>query len=334
MDTASQEGHQQSNGQGSSQKTFCGICLVLLALIAVLATGCVSGPSRDLGRDQAAEDAFKVNQPDVRSPIDPLKAPEDEPAMSLEGRVLLLTSEDPLQRMQGANALRADLEAGVNEILSSLPVASVEVLLRIAILEWLKTSEVPDLSSELQVRLRACLADLLNDDSAEIRRHVAEIFQRFGPEEKRTEFLKAIADEDRRVRWSVVHYFGGNQNELNRIQRLILVGYLNAGKRDEFYQLDTNNDYTISDREWKQDAASFKQFDRNDDGDITFDEWINPYPASIRADVYALLLRLHEAHSPTEKPYGYNPYADATDQLKAVQIWRTWGQSVEDLPND
>lgn len=254
--------------------------------------------------------------------------------MSLEGRVLLLTSEDPLQRMQGANALRADLEAGVNEILSSLPVASVEVLLRIAILEWLKTSEVPDLSSELQVRLRACLADLLNDDSAEIRRHVAEIFQRFGPEEKRTEFLKAIADEDRRVRWSVVHYFGGNQNELNRIQRLILVGYLNAGKRDEFYQLDTNNDYTISDREWKQDAASFKQFDRNDDGDITFDEWINPYPASIRADVYALLLRLHEAHSPTEKPYGYNPYADATDQLKAVQIWRTWGQSVEDLPND
>lgn len=303
-------------------------------LIAGLAAGCFSGPSRDLGRDEALKEAVNVNHPDVRNPIDPLKAPEDELATSLEGRVSLLTSEDPLQRMQGANALSSDLEAGVNEVLSFLLAANVEVLLKIAILEWLKTSEIPDLSSELQVSLRTCLAEMLNDDSAEIRRHVAEIFQRFGPEEKRTEFLQAIADEDRRVRWAVVHYFGAHQNELNRIQRLILVGYLNAGKRDDFKQMDSNNDGTISSREWKQDATSFKQFDRDDDGDITFDEWINPYPASIRVDVYALLLRLHEAHSPTEKPYGYNPYADATDQLKAVQIWRTWGQSVEDLPND
>ncbi|MDC1143155.1 hypothetical protein OAU50_08690, partial [Planctomycetota bacterium] len=60
------------------------------------------------------------------------------------------------------------------------------------------------------------------------------------------------------------------------------------------------------------------------DGEISNEEWINPYTAGIRADVYALLLHLHAAQSPKEKPFGYNPYADATDQLEAVQIWQTW----------
>lgn len=299
----------------------------------VLLAGCVGEATRDLGEDLALAKSHKLYEPKVRGQLS-FDDSSDEPAMSLSRRVPLLISKYPLLRMQAANALRADLSVGVKEVLKFLPDGNISPQVKNAILEWLKTTEVSTLDSELQIWLRTCLAGLLNNSDPAIRRNVAEIFQLFGPDEQRTRFLLSITDVDKRVRWAVVGYFGHHTSEVNRTQRLILVGFLSAGERGEFDQLDTDNDGNITRREWKTDEAAFSQFDKNSDGDITFEQWINPYPDVIRADVYALLLRLHEVHSAGEKPCGYNPYADATDQLKAVQTWRTWGQSVEDSPND
>ncbi|MHC4840396.1 MAG: EF-hand domain-containing protein [Planctomycetota bacterium] len=268
--------------------------------------------------------SVKLNEPDVRSPINTEKVADSDPVLPLSERVSQLTNPDALIRMQAANVLSADLESGVVEVLTFLTNGLVEAVVKEAILIWLKTTDIPDLSQGLQTELRTCLANLLSTATPEVRRHAAENFYRFGPDEQRTRFLLSITDEQKRVRWAVVNYFGEKPNEVNRTQRLILVGFLDAGKREDFNLLDTNNDSAITRREWKQDDDSFKRFDKNGDGDIKLDEWINPYSAVIRADVYALLLRLHAAQSPKEKPFGYNPYADATDQLEAVQIWRTW----------
>ncbi|MDC1142383.1 hypothetical protein OAU50_04780, partial [Planctomycetota bacterium] len=114
--------------------------------------------------------------------------------MPLAKRVTQLIDTDPLIRMQAANVLRSDLEAGVSNVVAALDSAKATVELKAVILEWLKASDVAGLKPETQIMLRTCLADHLDSPSAEVRRHVAQTFRRFGPDEQRTRFLMSITD--------------------------------------------------------------------------------------------------------------------------------------------
>jgi hypothetical protein len=69
--------------------------------------------------------------------------------------------------------------------------------------------------------------------------------------------------------------------------------------------------------------------DQDADGRISLPEWIRPVPDEVRADVLALLHRMHAKLSPELEPPGYNPYAPAADQLDSWRQWTAWVEGLK-----
>lgn len=272
-------------------------------------------------------------KPPARPPVDATRAgPDDPPPPSLQNAVTDLSHPIPLHAVQARNRLR---QAGVDGTLAvaaylDLDAGDLERRREAArYLADLSPQEFGDLSESEAEIVRASAAEGLSSDDIELRVICSRVLQIHGPGAQRTRLLGAIADPERRVRWAVVRRFGQYPNELDLTQRRFLLKFLEAGTRDEFAALDTDADGGLSRTEYTGSNDAFASMDRDSNGKVTLAEWIRPVPDAVRADVLALLHRMHAKLSPELEPPGYNPYAPAADQLDSWRQWTAWVEGLK-----
>lgn len=273
--------------------------------------------------------------PTQRGPVNALrKTPEDPPNPALKDDVLQLSSEIPLERIQADNRLK---QAGAEGILA------VAVFLRdgqppsnqlVEALRFVASVEFESLDAEQAATIREALLHCLSHSDPMVRVQAARALQVHGPGAQRTLFLTAISDSERRVRWAVVRRFSDHPAELDRDLRRILLAYLDAGTRADFEANDQDKDGNLGPREFKGTVDDFKRLDRDDDDAISLEEWTSPVPSEVRADVFALLLRVHGKLTPGQKPDGYNPWLPSSDQLDIVSRWKAWNEQVPERTPD
>ncbi len=269
--------------------------------------------------------------PTPRGPVNAQrKTPDDPPDPRLKEDVLQLSSEIPLERIQADNRLK---QAGADGILAAagfLHDRKAEPRKLIEALRFIASAAFNELDAGQAAAAREALAHCLGHPDAGVRVQAARALQVHGPGAQRTVFLTAIGDPERRVRWAVVRRFSDSPAELDKNQRGILLGYLDSGTRAEFAGADLDRDERLSAREFKGTSEEFARLDRDGDGAVSLQEWISPVPAEVRADVIALLLRIHGKLTPGQKPDGYNPWLPSSDQLDTVSRWKKWNEQVAD----
>ncbi len=300
--------------------------------MAFLLSGCFAPPNRNQELDRIVQISTRELQPPLRGPVEARKAQPDDPAPPLlDGDVRLLSSEDPLQRVQANNRLRAAGGRGAMAIARFLE-DSTEAGDEAAIVEAIRFLEYVDLGAvdtEVAEAVRAQVAARLSDPDARVRIRAARTLQIHGPGGQRTRFLQAIADPDRDVRWAVVRRFGEQHNELERAQRELLIGLLRVRSRADFELSDANRDDKLTREEYSGNDDEFSEIDADQDGSITLREWTTGKPSAVRADVVKLLNWIHGKLTPTLKPIVYDPYAPAAEQLNAVAQWTDWSNSLQ-----
>ncbi len=302
-----------------------------LVLWALMLSGCFQPSARDQQRDEAAKEGTVLLQPPARRPVDARQAAEDDPAPpQLSEDVRRLSSEDPLEPIQANNRLRAAGERGVLAVAEFIRNAEEQELALAEAVRFLEDIELKDFAPEANETVRASLADLLKHPSPAVRERAARALQIHGPGTRRTEFVQAIADAHREVRWAVVRRYKDHPQELQRAQREILIGLLSVRPVQEFVGYDVNADKVLSRAEYPGSDAAFAGMDADGDGSITEQEWSAGSPSFVRADVCALLSWLHSKRSPTETPIRYNPYAPALEQQDAVTKWNEWSGRLQD----
>lgn len=245
-----------------------------------------------------------------------------------------LASDIPLERVQANNRIK---QAGVEGLLAAADFLDDEDATPEQLVEAIRLLASADLNEfeTTQVNhVRDQLAHALGHGDARVRIEAARALQVHGPGVHRTLFLTAIGDSERRVRWAVVRRFNDNPSELTKEQRGILLNYFEAGTREEFGNADTDGSNSLSRREFKGTSDEFQRLDDDGDGEISLEEWTSPYPSEIRADVNALLLRLHAKLTPNLRPESYNPWLPASDQLNVLTAWRQWNTQVADTTNE
>lgn len=266
--------------------------------------------------------------PPPRGTIDAAKAaPGDPSPPGLETDVLRLSSDKPLERVQAENRLRAAGAAGALAAARFLasgaqPRSLVEALV------FLEDINLEDMELEQREDVRQRLAGALAHETPDVRAHAARALQIQGPGAQRTAFLQAIGDPERRVRWAVVRRFGDAPDELDAIQRQILINHLQVRRRSAFDSQDVDRDGNLTRAEFTGSDALWRIIDANGDDTISAEEWTAPAPTGVRADVIELLLRMHAKLTPALEPIGYNPYAPAEDQLAAAQRWKDWSDNL------
>lgn len=300
-------------------------------MFALLLGGCIEPPTRDQEREEVMEESGVRLAPTPRGPVNAQrKTPDDPPDPRLKEDVLQLSSEIPLERIQADNRLK---QAGADGIMAGaafLAEAKTGPRQLIEALRFIASTDFSELEAAQADAAREALAECLRHEDPAVRVQAARALQVHGPSAQRTVFLTAIGDPERRVRWAVVRRFSDNPGELDKSQRGILLGYLDAGTRAEFTGADLDRDERLSAREFKGTTEEFARLDRDKDEYISLDEWTSPVPSEIRADVIALLLDLHGKLTPNDKPFGYNPWLPSSDQLDTVSRWKKWNEQVAD----
>lgn len=294
----------------------------------MLFAGCFSPPTRDQKEDERMAASTAELSPQPRGSIDAAKAaPGDPPAPGLDEDVRRLSAERPLERMQAENRLRAAGPAGALAAARFLSADAAPSALVEAVV-FLEDVDLTPMEHDQREDVRALLANALSHESALVRAHAARALQIQGPGAQRTAFLQAIADPERRVRWAVVRRFGDAPEELDAIQRQILISHLQVRPRASFDAQDVNRDGSLSRAEFTGTDALWRIINTDGDDAISLEEWSAPAPSGVRADVIELLLRMHAKLTPGLEPAGYNPYAPANEQLNAAERWRTWSENL------
>ncbi|MBK9975823.1 MAG: hypothetical protein IPP14_13715 [Planctomycetes bacterium] len=271
-------------------------------------------------------------QPQVRGPVDATRAQAGDPQPpALEQDVVRLASDSMLDRIQADNRLRQAGPEGILAVAHYLARNDAKPPAMIEAMNFLMEAEIEPLEAPARADVRAMVAQTLSHKDGKVRAAAARVLQVHGPGSQRAAFLRAIGDSETRVRWAVVRRFGDFPQEVQKAQVLILLGYLAAGTPEEFARQDTNKDGFLSTSEFIRGVDDFSRLDADHDGKVSANEWSSPYDSAIRADVYALLLRMHEKLTPNLRPIVYNPYAPAAEQLDAVAAWQAW---MEALPAD
>jgi hypothetical protein len=271
----------------------------------------------------------KVLQPEVRGPVDAeRKTQDDPPDPPLRENVPLLSSEIPLERIQADNRLT---QAGAPGLVAAAgflrePEATAAQLREA--LRFIAAADLSILEPEAAAGVREAIALTLSHADARVRVEAARALQVHGPGAQRTVFLTAIGDSERRVRWAVVRRFSDYPAEMDRAQRAILLAYLEAGTRAQFEALDKDHNDSLSRSEFQGSEDELAALDHDEDGSVSADEWASPVSSEVRADVIALLLRLHTKLTPDEKPAGYNPWLPSSDQLDVVKLWQQWSEQL------
>lgn len=293
--------------------------------------GCIQPPSRDPGRDAAMAQSQEQLAPTVRTPVNSeRKTADDPPNPPLREDVPLLSSDIPLQRIQADNRLNQAGAKGLLAVAEFLYSKKATAAQLIEALRFAAAADISNLDPDDTAALREALAHSLSHPDAKVRVQAARALQVHGPGAQRTTFLTAIRDSEIRVRWAVVRRFSDNPRELDKAQRSILLSFLEADTREDFDAADADKDGKLSRREYKGLAESFAMLDANADGAVSREEWASPYPSSVRADVFALLLRIHGKLTPNERPEGYNPWLPSSDQLDIVSDWKQWNERVSE----
>lgn len=301
----------------------------MLAISAML-PGCIEPPNRNQQRDEEMARDSEMLRPEPRTPVDAARRqPEDPPPPELHHDVRRLSSDIKLERIQADNRLRQAGADGVMAAVDFLGRANEPAAALVETMNFLIRTEVDALKPEQVSALRAALAARLGHATPVVRATAARALQVIGPGAQRTTFLRAIADPERRVRWAVVRRFGEFADEVDRPQMLILLAFLAGGSETEFARLDRNNDGTLDRHEFLRGEDEFARLDRDRSGGIDRAEWLSPVDSAVRADVYTVLLRLHEKLTPDQRPIVYNPWAPAGHQQDAVTAWQRW---VDALP--
>lgn len=293
--------------------------------------GCVAPPPRDNSADTVAQASVTTLRPSVRGPVEAQRRqPEDPPTPSLQDDARALAAPARLDRIQADNRLRQAGTAGIlaASSLAETPSATDEQLVQA--LRFIAAADFEQLGAEDRALVRTRLASLLKQPAGRVRIEAARALQTHGPGVQRTALLQALADTERRVRWAVVRRFGDHPEELQRLQREILLGFLEAMPAGEFERLDGDRNGRLTRAEFGGDEEDFARLDGDRDGRLSVAEATEPVPAEVRADVYALLLRCHERQTPGQRPPDYNPWAPAGAQLAGLAAWRAWSDGLPD----
>jgi len=271
-------------------------------------------------------------KPEIRPAVDARRPDSgDQPPPPLVDDVLRLSAPIRLDRIQADNRLR---QAGVTGTLAAADFLQTKDAAPIALIEamnFLMRTEIDSLQETQASHVRARLAALLSHPTGTVRAAASRALQLIGPGNQRTAFLRAIADPERRVRWAVVKRFGDFAEEADRAQLQILLSFLQAGNESDFDRLDADHDGTLTRTEFMRGDDEFVRLDKNTDGAVSKQEWTSPVDSAVRADVYTVMLRLHEKLTPDQRPIVYNPYAPAGEQQDAITSWQRW---IEALPKN
>lgn len=241
-----------------------------------------------------------------------------------------LASDIPLERVQANNRIK---QAGADGLMAAANFLDDEDAAPAQLIEAIRlltSADLSDLEPEQVSHIRNQLAVALEHEHADVRVEAARWLQVHGPGVHRTLFLTAIGDSERRVRWAVVRRFNDHPHELDKQQRSILLNYFDAGTREEFGNADRDDSKSLSRIEFNGTNEEFQRLDDDGDGEISEEEWTSPVPSEIRADVNALLLRLHAKLTPNLRPDSYNPWLPSSDQLSVLTNWREWSTQVGD----
>lgn len=302
-----------------------------MILALTLVAGCFAPPARDLERDKAMGTSADRLKPRSRGPVDANRPmPGDPPPPAADEDVARLASLDKIERIQANNRLRARGAEGVLAAAGFVAKAGVEPQAVAEAIGFVGAADLAALDDAQEAQVRKHLAAALGHADGAVRTAAARALQIHGPGDYRTAFLNAIGDPERGVRWAVVDRFGANPGEITKAQRLILIGFLQAGTAKEFEGLDANHDRELTPAEFLRSDDDFKRLDADRNGSISPKEWTSPFDSAIRADVCALLVTLHQKLTADKRPVVYNPYAPAGEQQEAVIAWQTWAQSVPD----
>lgn len=200
--------------------------MVLLGLLGPV-MGCTGPVPRENSRDADMAHTRELHDTPARPKLNNGSKAAESPR-SLSDQTLKLASRQPLVRMQAANCLRQAGPEGVRASLVACQDASLEVAARN--LEFLASIDLDLLSPELQASLRTVSIGALKQSDRAIRGFAAKVMEVHGAGDLRTEFLTAVRDPDRIVRWSVVARFSHHPRELENAQLLVLVSFLDDAK--------------------------------------------------------------------------------------------------------
>ena len=267
--------------------------------------------------------------PPPRGPVnDEKRTPDDPDTLPLPEYVRRLSSDIPLERIQADNRLKQAGTKGLLAVAVFVGGSDADPKQLAEAVRFIASADFAGLEADQATTMREALARALAHTDSTVRIPAALALRVHGPGAQRTVFLTAITDPVRRVRWEVVQRFSDNPTELDKAQRSILFGYLEAGKRADFTSADQDGDGSLTRREFSGTDAEFAKLDADANAAISSDEWASPIASEIRADIMALLFRLHTKLTPDEKPPGYNPWLPSSDQLDIVQLWRNWSDKL------
>jgi hypothetical protein len=291
--------------------------------------GCISPPNRDLKRDADMQRNKQLLQPDIRGPVDAKrKTPDDPPNPPLDDDVQLLSSDIALEHIQATNRLNQAGTEGLLAVGRYVHDSSAEPEQLREAVRFIASADFSDLDADQSAFMREALATALRHEDVRVRVPASRALHVHGPGAQRTAFLTAIIDPERRVRWAVVQRFSENPSELDRAQREILISYLDAATRQAFGSADRDSDGKLTRAEFAGTDSEFEAMDHDGDNAVSIEEWTSPIPSVVRADVCALLMRLHTKLTLQEKPPRYNPWLPSSDQRDIVQRWRDWSEKL------
>lgn len=212
-----------------------------MILFFILGVSACTGPTpRELERDaQVSSRANELAAPE-RPKLNPPQGAPAQPADSLETSARELASTLPLTRLQAANQLKRAAAEGIYACLRVL--AKSGDLVNARILEFLAAQDYEAYSADVLAGVREAAAKQLKVDVASVRQAAAQMLGTLGAGGARTDFLSAITDKERKIRWAVVQRFAEHPDELGNAQLMVLVSYLGDSKLDSATRSDV---YTL-----------------------------------------------------------------------------------------
>ncbi|MCC6572231.1 MAG: hypothetical protein IT462_00440 [Planctomycetes bacterium] len=197
-----------------------GPALLILALAA-----CAGPTARDTEKDTRSEKRAEILKPEIRPRIQP-DADDDPKPAEFETLVKALSSPVGLERLKASQRLS---RAGVQGVLAAAAYAADPDYGERA-LRYLATADFAGLKPEQQAEVRKRAIAGLASPTTAIRVAAAEVFQRLGPADYDGEFVNALFDAERAVRWSVVRRYTDNPLELKPVHVVRLAAALGDRK--------------------------------------------------------------------------------------------------------
>ncbi len=188
-----------------------------------------SGPTpRDLDKDDYVKERAQNLAAPERAKLNPPPNSPAPAALSLEICAQDLASIAPLARLQAANTLKRAGAEGIAACLKVLGAGEAGMVGRI--LDFFASQDIDSLPADVQSAMRAAAAKNLKSGESPVRVAAAQMLAALGAGGVRTEFLSAITDSERKVRWAVVQRFSEHPEELQNAQLMLLVSFIADAK--------------------------------------------------------------------------------------------------------